>query len=329
MQRTFYLPSKRLYRGQPYSYLWPFSQALAATVSMTTVPGAPRGYRNHVAERLVGLEAYWAPARQPPAYAGAVTPPLGPGGQTFYDDNAWVGLELVRLYRRDHQAAHVRRARQIFDAITASWDADPSHGCPGGVPFSDSPRNEQRNTVTGAPAAELGVRLYQLTADHATLDWAQRMYAWVHDCLLQAGGLYSDHVAPDGTIDTTTWSYNQGTMVGAGVLLWQATHQGSYLHDAIDTAEAAIIHFNPGALHREPPFFVSVYSRNLLSLEAVHHDPGYRQAIRAYSDWAWRHVRQPASGLYTFGPNGTVQLLDQAAMVNINALLTARADSYF
>jgi uncharacterized protein YyaL (SSP411 family) len=258
-----------------------------------------------------------------------VTPPLGPGGQTFYDDNAWVGLELVRLYRTDRQTGHLARAREIFSAIIAAWDADPTHGCPGGIPFSDSPRNDQRNTVTGAPAAELGVRLYELTADRSTLEWAKKMYDWVRDCLAQAGGLYGDHVAPDGTVDATTWSYNQGTMVGAGVLLWRATGQASYLSDATETAEAALIHFDAGRLHREPAFFVSVYFRNLLLLDAVRPDPGYRQALRSYADWAWRRVRQPASGLYTFGPNGTVQLLDQAAMVNLDGLLASSINTYF
>ncbi|HEY2216827.1 MAG TPA: hypothetical protein VGH21_04985, partial [Solirubrobacteraceae bacterium] len=38
MQRYYYVRGSGLYKGEPFSYLWPFSQALAATVSMSDVP---------------------------------------------------------------------------------------------------------------------------------------------------------------------------------------------------------------------------------------------------------------------------------------------------
>ena len=34
MQKAYYIKGKGLYAGEPYSYLWPFSQALAATVGV-------------------------------------------------------------------------------------------------------------------------------------------------------------------------------------------------------------------------------------------------------------------------------------------------------
>ena len=36
-------------------------------------------------------------------------------------------------------------------------------------------------------------------------------------------GLYWDHIDLAGTIEKTQWSYNQGVMLGAGVLLYKAT----------------------------------------------------------------------------------------------------------
>ncbi len=38
MQKNYYLLGTGLYKGEPFSYLWPFSQALAATVSMANIP---------------------------------------------------------------------------------------------------------------------------------------------------------------------------------------------------------------------------------------------------------------------------------------------------
>lgn len=329
MQRVFYLPSARLYRGVPYSYLWPFSQALTATVSMAGVPRASPAYRRDVGARLTGLDFYWAAARRPPTYEGAVTPPLGRGGHTYYDDNEWVGLELLRLYGSDHNTAHVTRARAIFDAVTAAWSVDATYGCPGGVPFSDDRRNDQRNVVTTAPGAELGVRLFQVTRDRSTLDWAERMYGWVRGCLALTGGLYADHVDPRGKVDATMWSYNQGTMVGAGVLLYEATGLTGYLAQAKGTARAALAAFPLRVLQREPAFFVSVFFRNLLLLNSLRHAGEDVNAAQAYVNWAWQKVRQRSSGLYTFGPNGTVQLLDQAAMVNLYAYLASPASTLF
>src|ERR1700726_1410580 len=39
MQRYYYIRGSGLYSGEPFSYLWPFSQALAATVSMANIHG--------------------------------------------------------------------------------------------------------------------------------------------------------------------------------------------------------------------------------------------------------------------------------------------------
>jgi hypothetical protein len=38
MQKNYYLLGSGLYKGEPFSYLWPFSQAMAATVSMANIP---------------------------------------------------------------------------------------------------------------------------------------------------------------------------------------------------------------------------------------------------------------------------------------------------
>ena len=43
MQHYFYIPGSGLYLGEPkYSFLWPFSQALAATVSLSNIQGQTR-----------------------------------------------------------------------------------------------------------------------------------------------------------------------------------------------------------------------------------------------------------------------------------------------
>ena len=124
------------------------------------------------------------------------------------------------------------------------------------------------------------------------------------------------------------WSYNQGSMIGAGTLLFQATHDASYLYEARQTAKAALAYFTPQRLGGENPFFVSVYFRNLLYLDSVTHDPPGPRIAQAYVDYAWTHLRL-ANNLFVAGSPAAAQLLVQAAIVQIYALLSSPPSTYF
>ena len=172
------------------------------------------------------------------AFDGTVAPPTGPGGTKYYDDNEWVGIELVRMYELTHSTAALGSAEAIMAFVMAGWDTDPEHVCPGGMPFSNSSENNERNTVTDGPGAELAVRLYQLTGNVAV--------PAVRGTGLQLGA-HLPARAPTACTPTTSartarsratyWSYNQGSMIGAGVLLYQVTHNCAYLCQARQTAQ--------------------------------------------------------------------------------------------
>src|SRR5437588_8088484 len=69
MQRYYYISGSGLYAGEPFSYLFPFSQALASTVSLAHVPALSRAFRRQLNARLVGLRSYLANANSAPAEA--------------------------------------------------------------------------------------------------------------------------------------------------------------------------------------------------------------------------------------------------------------------
>jgi hypothetical protein len=344
MQKQYYLQgSGGLYAGEPFAYLWPFSQALAATVSMENVRGIPDpgpgvSFAQEIHERLVGLGTYLDTTNsdQPEgtftstlaAYDGMVAPPAGPGGPKYYDDNDWVGIELVRLYQLTHRAWLLGSAEGIMAFEMAAWKTDPELACPGGIPFSNEVVNDTRNTVTNAPTAELGVQLYRLTGDAQYLDFAEMAYEWVRRCLLQPSGLYADHISAKGTVNATLWSYNQGSMIGAGTLLYQATGDSAYLWQARQTARTALSYFTLGRLDGELPFFVSIYLRNLLYLDSVTHDPPGPKLARAYINNAWQN-RRLTSNLFVWGSPPSAQLLVQAAIVQVYALLSSPPSTYF
>jgi glycosyl hydrolase family 76 len=340
MQQHYYLQGSGLYAGEPFSYLWPFSQALAATVSMANVniPGMGGSFQRELQARLVGLNTYLDTSNSGasegaftstlPAFDGTVAPPVGPGGAKYYDDNDWIGIELARLYKLTRSASVLGSAEAIMAFEMAGWQTNPQLACAGGIPFSNAVENSERNTVTTAPAAELAVQLYKLTGNAQYLQFAEMAYQWVRSCLLQPSGMYADHISPKGEIEPMLWSYNQGSMIGAGTLLYQATGNGGYLFQARQTAQAALGYFTPERLGGENPFFVSVYFRNLLYLDSVTHDPPGASIAQAYVNYAWQHLRL-SDDVFVAGSPASAQLLVQAAIVQIYALLSSPASTYF
>ncbi|HEX5224672.1 MAG TPA: glycoside hydrolase family 76 protein [Solirubrobacteraceae bacterium] len=338
MQTRYYLRGSGLYAGEPFSYLWPFSQAMAATISLANVPQLAKTAARDLSARIVGLNEYLDTnnSGQPegtftselPAFDGSVAPPAGPGGPKYYDDNDWVGIELVRLYKLTHRATILGSAEGIMAFEMAGWSTNPALGCPGGIPFSNTIENTQRNTVTTAPAAELALQLYGVTGNVEYLQFAQKAYEWVRGCLLLPSGLYGDHVGQRGVVEPATWSYNQGTMIGAGALLYQATGNSGYLYEARQTAAAAQAYFTPQRLLAENPFFPAVYFRNLMYLDSITHDPPGKAIAQAYVDYAWQNLRL-SGNLFVAGTPASAQLLYQAVVVQLYAMLSSSPSTYF
>ncbi|WP_203656342.1 glycoside hydrolase family 76 protein [Actinocatenispora rupis] len=316
-----------------YSYEWPYSQVRGAALDLTGMPGALGArYGDDLAARDTGQERYWLESggtTGKPGYASYPVAPYGGGGDFFYDDNEWVGLFDVQRYLASGDRAALGRARQIFDLVVSGWDTDPSHADPGGVFWTQATWSHDRNTVSNMPGAELGLRLYQITGQRSYLDWSRRMVDWTNAHLLGPDGLYWDHVDLAGTVEKTYWSYNQGVPVGVDVLLYQATHDRAYLAAAQRTASAAYDHYvTGGRLADQPPYFNAIFFKNLLLLESVTGGHTYRDAMRAYADSVWTAQRDPATGLFRFDADGGTQAIQQAAMVQIYAVLAWSPSRY-
>ncbi len=323
LQQNLYQSSADLYSGSPtntcgtYSCLWPFTNATAGTVFLYGTPGGST-YLKKVAARLVGLGHYADPTEispsgmsQPPAYQSAVAPPLGPGGSTYFDDNGWVGLDLIHAYHLTSNSTDLTLAQDEFNFATSGWDMSTTDGCPGGV-FWEDVAGSQRNATANGANAELGLELSRLTGNTSDLTWATRMYQWAVTCLGTASGLYDDHVNSDGSVNTTIWSYNQGVMVGAGVLLYHATGTSTYLAQAEQTATAAVTYFGTGStLVNQGPAFNAIYFRNLFLLDKVAPNAAYRSDAQSFASYMWTQ-RQAGTGLIDpqYGVNGTAPMIE-------------------
>jgi Glycosyl hydrolase family 76 len=333
LQQYLYIPGYKLYQSSDssslFSYLWDFTNAFAATDYVAGIPGQHQSFEADLQARLQGLAAYLdndettpTGQAQPPAYASAVGPPLGAGGTTFYDDNAWVTLDLLYAYKLTGDQADLVSAENEFKFVVSGWDTTATDACPGGVFWEDS-AGSPRNTVSNAPNAEAGLLIYQATGNSYYLNWAEQMYNWVRTCLLAPNDMYYDHLDSAGTVNTALWSYNQGTMVGAGLLLYEVTGQSSYLQQATQTAGASIQYYGSNdELYQQPDVFNVIFFRNLFALAQVNHDSSYAALATSYANTAWSQDRQ-VTGLFADpDPNGGESLVNQTApMAELYALL--------
>jgi hypothetical protein len=333
LQDNLYLPQYRLYRSsdpsQRFGYLWDFLNAWAATNYMAAIPGIGSRYHSDMRARDQGVLDYYdthetSPTGQPqpPAFASGVLRPVDSDQPTYYDDNAWVGLNFLQEYDLTHLQPDLARAEGVFHFVVSGWDTRTSVACPGGV-FWEDVADSPRNTVSNAPNAEVGLQIYQATHDPYYLTWATRMYDWVRGCLMNSNGMYYDHLDDNGSVSTALWSYNQGTMIGAGTLLYQITGDRTYLQQAEQTAAASVSYYSSdGNLYHQPDVFNAIFFRNLFALAKIDHDPSYARLAASYADTAWLQDRQ-SNGLFTDpDPAGGESLENQTApMAEIYALL--------
>lgn len=286
-------------RGSVGSHAWPFSQALAATIGVARL-GGPRSVAGRaVPARLSELDRRF---RVRGVYHAA------PGGNVYYDDNEWIAQDLLDWDSLRSSPSARRKAERIFRALEDAWDAGSHKLCPGGVQWTNEPGNDDRNTVSTANAAVVGLRLYLLTHRAAYLRWSQRMIGWVEQCLHDPDGLYGDHIRGNGSVDRTEWSYNQGSMLEAYRLLYRATGDGAALTHAESIADATLSAFR-GRWQSEPAQFAAIFFRRLLALAEVDKRPDYVASAQAYADRLWRSPRK--------------QLFQQAAVVQVYAALAA------
>jgi hypothetical protein len=202
------------------AHLWPFSRALVATLDLSGVDelaDSSRGDAVAAALRtsLEALERY----RDACGAYGSDPPGLRPV-DVYYDDNAWVGLALVQLERLRPGSGWLGRAAELFELATGGWDRRTDVPSPGGVFWLLQGRgrgrsNHDRNTVSTAPNAALGLHLRELQGvagkPHALGEAAvtpEAMCAWVQSALAEpagadAEGLFWDKIRGDGSVDRT------------------------------------------------------------------------------------------------------------------------------
>jgi hypothetical protein len=301
MERTFFDPHRDDYRetvgARVGSRAWPFSQALAATLEVAPLERSHQLLDPLLRQRFALLDRRF---RSGALYTAS------PHGQVYYDDNDWIALDQLDWNNLHAHPSAARKAAQIFEAEAAAWSSDTTWTCPGGVPWTAAPGKLGRGTVSTANAAVLGLRLYQLHPQPLLLQWSSRMLTWLDQCLLAPNGLFWDNMQPDGAVDQTEWSYNQGSVMEAYRLLYLATGNPADLARAESVADLTLAAFN-SRWPTEPPQFAAIFFRRLLGLATLDGRSDYIAAVQAYANQLWSRPRH--------------SLLEQAAVVQLYAAL--------
>ncbi len=150
----------------------------------------------------------------------------------IYDDMMWWIISLARAYEITNNPIYLETSISGFDRV---WrDAYDSEN--GGMFWSFD--HKGKNACINYPTVIAAMTLYTITRKTGYLDKAKRVYRWSHDNLFsEKTGRVADHKIGNNRPGYEDYTYNQGTCIGAAVMLYLATNEKSYLDDAILAAD--------------------------------------------------------------------------------------------
>ena len=151
------------------------------------------------------------------------------------DDMAWAAIAHVKAYRLIRDKGSLAAARQIFATMTRYWDAV----CNGGVWWNRS--RTYKNAITNELFLVLAMSLHETTHEPDYRQWAHREWAWfARSGMINADSLVNDGLDHCRNNHDTTWTYNQGVVLGGLSALFRFTRQRSYLDQAVRIASATL-----------------------------------------------------------------------------------------
>lgn len=226
----------------------------------------------------------------------------------YYDDEGWWALAWIDAYDWTENPAYLDTARSIFADMTSGWD----DVCGGGIWWNKDRRykNAIANELFLSVAAHLANRADVPQQQAEYLDWAEREWRWFST----SGMINAENLINDGLNSScqnngqTTWSYNQGVILGALVELYQQDLDESRLQAANDIATATLANLTDmdGILHdrcepncgRDGVQFKGIFLRNLMALNDWSPDERYVCFATTNAQSIWDQDQGPD---YQFG----------------------------
>ncbi len=233
----------------------------------------------------------------------------------YYDDQQWWALAWIDAYDVTGRASYLSMAETIFANVAKNgWDTTT---CGGGVWWNtkDTYKNAIPNELFLEVAAKLANRTHGKTSA-VYLSWAQKEWTWfkgsgmINSQNLINDGLNSRDPRACSNNEGTTWTYNQGVILGGLAELYRADHDSTLLTKAEAIAGATISHLTVNGILTEPhkisggdaPQFKGIFMRNLMELYQTipaSSAPAarYRKFAQANAQSIWKNDRASANKL--------------------------------
>ena len=251
------------------------------------------------------------------------------------DDTGWWALAMVRMYDLTHDRRYLDIAKTDEAYMRQYWDGT----CGGGI-WWDLPGKTYKNAISNELYLKLTASLHnRIPGDRVYLAHALQEWTWFeHTGMINGGHLVNDGLqTQSGSCDSnggTTWTYNQGVILGGLTELYRATGQVRLLVTATQIAHAVITSpsLSPGGILTEPceatgcgsdgPAFKGIFARNLAELDTAVPGRPYARYLRIQAASAYAHDRNGADqyGLHWAGPYDQTDIARQESAVS---LLTA------
>ncbi len=298
--QTWYDPSTGLYKTTGW---WNSANAITVLVDYARVSKSTE-YNPVLANTFAAAQKTADPERKtqaPKTRAGFLN--------KYLDDEGWWALAWIDAYDLTKNKDYLAMGESIFADMATEWDDT----CGGGIWWSKD--NKYKNAIANELFLSVAAHLANRTSGSRRkqyLGWGNREWKWFEATgMINAKGLINDGLNIAGTGATasctnngrTTWTYNQGVVLGGLVELAAADHDPDLKAAAQKIGTAAVTQLvDPNGILHDPcepkcgadgVQFKGIFVRNLALLDKAHPDPAYESFLDKNANTLWKNAQGP------------------------------------